>query len=157
MNSPNLFHLYLVLHVIGFTIMAGVTVAQFSVFARLNKALINNKQKALSILESTGGFARLMGIGAFLLILTGIAMVIYLHDGTDKMLWFRIKMPLVLLILLNGALFARPNANKMKKLLEENSSENDGLLDILKNRLSLFNVSQLLIFLTIFILSVFQF
>jgi len=157
MNPQNLFHLYLVLHITGFTMMAGATVAQLSIFKRLNKYVISDKQKALSILESTGGFARIMGIGGLLLIVTGIGMVSILRDAATSMVWFRIKMPLVILILLNGGLYARLNANKLKKWLQENTIAGNGPIEIYKNRLRIFNISQLIIFLLIFIVSVYQF
>lgn len=157
MNSQNLFHLYLVIHITGFTMMAGATVAQLSIFKRLNQYVIIDKPKALSILESTGGFASIMGIGALLLILTGVGMVSILRDAATSMVWFRIKMPLVILILLNGGLYARPNANKLRKWLQENTIAGNGPIEIYKNRLRIFNISQLVIFLLIFVLSAYQF
>lgn len=157
MNSQSLFHLYLVLHITGFTMMAGATVAQLSVFKRLNKYVISDKPIALSILESTGGFAGIMGIGALLLIVTGIGMVSILRDAATSMIWFRIKMPLVILILLNGGIYARLNAIKLKKGLQENTTEGNAPIETYKNRLRIFNISQLVIFLLIFILSVYQF
>ena len=102
MTSLTLLHLLLTLHIAGFTTMAGTVIADFSVNRRLNKYLTSDKLKALSILEGTARFPALIGVGVALLISTGIGMVIVYKGAVAGMLWFRIKMILVLLALIIG-------------------------------------------------------
>ena len=122
--------IYLVLHLVGFTMMAGAVLADFSINARLNKYLFTDKGRALVLLEGSLGLPRLTGIGAALLVLTGTAMTILLKDAVLQMTWFRIKMPLVLLIILNGIALARLRA---------------------------IYILQLILFATVFVLSIFKF
>jgi hypothetical protein len=157
MSSLTLLHLLLTLHIAGFTTMAGTVIADFSVNRRLNKYLTSDKLKALSILEGTARFPALIGVGVALLISTGIGMVIVYKGAVAHMLWFRIKMILVLLALIIGAGFMRRNDATLRLLLTENTGNNNGRILAVKGRLTVFHSIQLIIILTIFILSVFRF
>ena len=149
--------LLLVLHITGFTMMAGTVIANISINRKLNKYLTSDKVKAMTILESTAGLPILIGIGAMLLLTTGIGMVFIFKSAVTSMLWFRIKMVLVLLILVNGAIIPRQNTAKLKVLLAEKSRESIGPIEILRNKMNFFELTQLLLFLSIFVLSVFRF
>ncbi|HEX9512445.1 MAG TPA: hypothetical protein VF939_18260 [Puia sp.] len=149
--------LLLVLHITGFTMMAGTVIANISIYRKLDRYLTTDKPKALIILESTTGLPILMGIGALLLLTTGIGMVLLFKGAVTSMLWFRIKMVLVLLILVNGAIIPRQNTAKLKILLAEKAGENNGPIEVLANKMSFFQITQLLMFLSIFVLSVFRF
>ena len=151
----NALHWYLVLHITGFTMMAGAIVADFAINRRLGKYLINDKMKAATMLESLAAFPVLIGVGAFLLLATGIGMVIVFKGVVARMLWFRIKMILVVLVALNGALILRRQSDRLKGLLAEGRA-NSQILALNRTR-SVFHVIELLLFLAIFILSVFQF
>jgi hypothetical protein len=157
MTSLTLLHLLLTLHIAGFTTMAGTVIADFSVNRRLNKYLTSDKLKALSILEGTNRFPALIGIGVALLLTTGIGMVIVYKGTVAGMLWFRIKMILVLLALIIGAGIMRKIDVNLRLLLTENTGNNNGRILALKGRMTIFHSIQLIIILTIFILSVFRF
>jgi len=156
MTSQTLLQLLLVLHLVGFTTMAGTVLADFSINRRLNKYLLSDKSKALSILEGTALFPALIGIGVVLLISTGIGMVIIFKGTVAAMLWFRIKMILVALVLINGAGILRKNGINLKLLLTENTGNNNGRILALKSRMTVAHSIQLVLFLSIFILSVFR-
>lgn len=149
--------IYLVLHLVGFTMMAGAVLADFSINARLNKYLFTDKGRALVLLEGSLGLPRLIGIGAALLVLTGTAMTILLKDAVLQMTWFRIKMPLVLLIILNGVALARPNALKLRRLLTEDTSAGNTRIGRIRDRLRAIYILQLILFATVFVLSIFKF
>jgi len=157
MTSLTLLNVLLVLHVVGFTTMAGTVLTDFTINRRVNKYLISDKLKALSILEGTDLFPRLIGMGVGLLIITGISMVVILKGAVTSMLWFKIKMILVLLVLVNGAGIMRKNAVNLKLLLSENTGYNNGRILALKGRMTVFHSIQMILFLAIFILSVFRF
>ena len=153
----NALHWYLVLHITGFTMMAGTIVADFAINRRLGKYLIQDKMKAVSMLESAAAFPALIGIGALLLLTTGIGMVIVFKGTVARMLWFRIKMILVVLVALNGALVLRRQGDKLRGLLAQSGNGTNGQILALSRTRSVFSVIELLLFLAIFILSVFQF
>jgi len=138
MTSPTFLQLDLVLHITGFTIMAGTILADFAISRRLDKYILSDRPKAITILETTAGLGRLIGIGAALLILTGIGMVIIYKGTIAQMLWFKIKMVLVLLVILNG-----PRSNDR--------------ISTLKARLTIFHSLELLLIFIIFVLSILRF
>ncbi|MDO6430775.1 hypothetical protein Q4E93_09255 [Flavitalea sp. BT771] len=156
MTSQTLLQLLLVLHLVGFSTMAGTVLADFSINRRLNKYLLSDKSKALSILEGTALFPALIGIGVALLISTGIGMVIVLKGAVTGMLWFRVKMILVVLVMINGAGIMRKNGANLKLLLSENTGNNNGRILALKSRMTVAHSIQMILFLSIFILSIFR-
>jgi hypothetical protein len=157
MTTQHWLDLYLVLHITGFTLMAGLIIADFSLDMRLNKYLLADKPRAITILEGAAGFPRLIGLGAFLLLATGIGMVVLLKGVVAKMLWFKIKMFFIVLVVLNGSLILRRQESKLKHLLLENSNGSGNRILALKRNMSIFHLIEITLFLVIFLLSVFQF
>ena len=140
-----LYHLDLVLHIIGFTLLAGVTLADFFVTRQVSRYLPVDKSRAAVVLESAAQFSKLNGIGGGLVILTGIGLVILLRGAVAHMLWFQIKMLLVVLIIVNREVFMRRPGVALKRL------------QAVEGRLVALQGVQLALIVTIFVLSVFQF
>lgn len=155
MNPGTLLHVYLVLHITGFTIMAGTVLTSYFLNKRLGRYLASNSQAALGMLESAQGLLILISVGAIVLVLTGIGLVSLFRESVTSMLWFRIKMILVLLVIINGIALARPAVIRLKKMLTDHAMS--GSMEAVKNRLSNIYLLQLILFLIIFVLSVFQF
>jgi hypothetical protein len=153
----NALHWYLLLHITGFTLMAGTIAADFAINRRVGKYLLNDRIKAMSMLESAAAFPALVGIGGILLLTTGIGMVVVFKGVVAHMLWFRIKMILVVLVVLNGSLVLRRQASRLKVLLTDGKNGGNSQILALSRTMSIFHVIELLLFLLIFILSVFQF
>jgi hypothetical protein len=108
-------------------------------------------------LDGLDGLSRLIGIGGALLLVTGLAMLSIFKGAVGAMLWFKIKMVLVVLVALNGSVVLRRNSNRMKALLQSGDDRNNGAILTLKQRMGVFHGIELLLFLLIFILSVFKF
>jgi len=157
MTSPTFLQLDLILHITGFTMMAGTILADFAVSRRLDKYILSDRSKAISILDTTAGFGRLIGIGAGLLILTGLAMVSIFKGGVTQMLWFKIKMVLVLLVILNGTLVLQRGSKSLKTLLLSDDPRSNDRISALKARLTIFHSLELLLFFIIFVLSILRF
>ena len=135
MSSYVLLKAALLLHIVGIVIMAGTTFADYFTFRQLLRYLRQDAQKAVAVNIATAKFSQLMSLGMLLLILSGVLMVsVYGHAFTTQ-IWFRIKMGIVLLILLNGILIARPSMLKLQKLLPSvaDNSEAAGRIEVLKN------------------------
>jgi hypothetical protein len=158
MTTVTLLHVGLIFHIIGITMMAGTTFADFITFRQFWKQLPRDKQKAILINIATAKFPVFIGIGAVLLILSGITMMAVLHGVLDTQTWFRIKMALVLLIILNAVIIGRPQNIKLKKMLLSDIVNGTSIeFNIIKKRIRLFHVLQFTMFVLIFILSVFRF
>jgi hypothetical protein len=156
MNQQTLLDVFLVLHIAGFTTMTGTVAVDTTIYGRLRKYLVADKGKALTMLESSASFPALIGISAALIIISGIGMVSVI-PAFAGMLWFRVKMILVLGLILNGAISGRRLVTRLKHLLLENTEESNQGIDALKRRMNLLYVTQLVLILAIFILSVFKF
>ena len=136
-------------------ILAGTTFADYFTFRQMLKYLRQDAQKAIAVNTATARFSMLMGLGLALLILSGVLMVsVYGHAFTTQV-WFRVKMGIVLLILLNGVLIARPSMTKLRKLLP--LGENGKEVSALQKKISIFHITQFLLFVLVFVLSVFRF
>ena len=149
----------LVLHVMGITAMAGTTLIDFVLFQQFWKTLPNSKDKSIVLEDTLHRLQKFMGFGMLLIIISGIIMMFYLHHVWGQQLWFRVKMGLLLLIIINGLGLRRALGNKLKKQL--NSFGGDGDLThvrpALKKNITTVLVTQLFFFIIIFVLSVFKF
>ncbi len=150
----------LVLHLAGITLMVGITIANMAAHQQLWKLLIGEKEKALMTLRATARYPMLQMTGAILIILGGIVMMIGYHGVIMQSLWFKIKLVLIALIILNQLFIGMPMAKKLRKIFfvyqTENVTDLSGIASI-KKRLLTFNRLQLVFFLLIFILSSFRF
>lgn len=158
MTAQIIYPLALVTHITGFTIMAGTTLVDYLLFKQFWKQFVKEKAKGLAISEAISVLPVLFGIGIVLLIISGVTMMAMTNGVFGEQLWFRIKFGLVILIILNGLLVGRKQGSKLRKILSEDASgENDVRLLKIKRNLNSFHISQMLMFITIFILSVFKF
>ena len=151
-----LFQISLILHIAGIVMIAGTTFTNFVISKQFWNNIETDKHKAVIINSTTLSLGRLTGIGGVLTILSGIAMVAALHGVFTAQLWFQIKMALVLLIILNASFFARQQNKKLQQLLSVNHSTGNAL-NTIKANLNIYYTIQLILLLTIFVLSVFKF
>ncbi|WP_143097855.1 hypothetical protein [Chitinophaga sp. CF118] len=152
----NIYYIALTAHIMGITMMAGATLVDYVIYKQCWKYLPDSKPKALVIHEGLSKIPLLIGIGIMLLIISGVTMMQITKGVFGEQLWFRIKFGLVLLIIINGLAVGRRQGLKLAKLLLEATLTEAKLLKI-KNNLTLFHLSQLVLFVIIFILSVFKF
>lgn len=159
MTTETIYHAALATHITGITMMAGTTLMDYVVFKQIWKQYWADKTKALAISEALAKLQIVFGSGFLLLLISGITMMYLTHGVFGEQTWFRIKFGLILLIMINGIGFGRRLGVRLRKLLPEEISGIDVSGQTLKIRdnLNLFHVTQLAIFLTIFVLSVFKF
>ncbi len=151
-----LLQICLVLHITGIVLLGGTTLLNYIISRQFWSSVEADRNRAIVINSTTVNFGKITGVGGVLTILTGIAMVAILHGAVDSQLWFRIKMILVLLIILNSLLFARPQLLKLKRILTAGNKVNNELSSV-KSKMDLYYALQLVMFFTIFVLSVFRF
>jgi hypothetical protein len=146
----------LVLHITGIVLLGGTTLVNYIISMQFWSCVETDRNKAIVINSTTLTFEKITRIGGLLTILSGIGMVAILHGVVGAQLWFRIKMILLLLIILNALLFARPQNTKLNKLLLSGNQTGTQLRPI-KSKMDLYYAIQLMLLFTIFILSVFRF
>ncbi len=157
--SATLYHIALVTHIIGLTMMAGTTFVDFVITKHFWKQFANDKLKAIAINQTVSKFPMLFGIGIMLLILSGITMMYLTNGAFGEQTWFRIKFGLVIAIIINGLAVGRRQAIKLKTLLfAETAAENrEAAFSRVKTNINWFHISQITMFIVIFILSAFKF
>jgi uncharacterized membrane protein SirB2 len=157
MNAQTFLNVDLVLHITGFTMLAGTMLAEIAISRRMNRYILIDKMKAVTVMDGVGVLSRFFRIGGALLVITGFAMVSIFREAVTSMLWFRIKMLVVVLIIVIGAGTLRRNNNRLRHLLEAGDDGNDGRILAVQQRLGVFYGIELFLLLLIFVLSVFKF
>lgn len=159
MGALTIYHIALVGHIIGLTMMAGTTLADSMVFNQFWKQFVLDRQKANAIGQVSSKFQILFGSGFLLLIISGVCMMAITHGVFGEQTWFRIKFGLIVLILINGLTMGRRNGVQLRKLLRDEipgGNVQERFLKIKRN-LRIFHISQMTLFAIIFTLSVFKF
>jgi len=159
MISQTILHTTLVVHIVGISMVLGITIANYVAFKQFWKLYDINKEQGLSAFRAISKF-QVVGItGLLLLILSGTIML-YLFQWTFyELLWFKIKLCLVLLIFINGFTMGRIQTLKLIAFLSEARAPSESPKDIalLKRNLRIFHLTQLLLFFLIIVVSVFRF
>ena len=157
MNLP-VYNMALVTHIVGITLMAGATFIDFIIFKQFWKAYPSDKPKSIVIEDMLHRLQRFMGVGMLVILVSGVVMMVYLHQVWGQQIWFRVKMGVLVLVIINGLGIRRSMGSKLKRLLtEESLSDFDGKRSGLKSNITLVHAFQLLFFLIMFTLSVFKF
>lgn len=159
MSTLIFYHTVLVLHITGLVMLAGTVLVDYVLANQFWKQYAIDKQKGLAVCEAMLKLQRLPAIGGILLILSGITMMVLTHGAYGGQTWFRIKMVLVILIIINAIAFRRRQGVKLSRLLVEKTPRQNMDAELLKvkSNLRLFHLSQNVLLITIFVLSVFKF
>jgi hypothetical protein len=159
MDTQSIFNIALVLHLIALSMAIGITVANYVAFQQIWKLYDSNREQGLAAFRSIAKF-RLVGIvGLLTLIVTGITMLYIFQWTLASMLWFKIKLSIVVLIFVNGFTLGRIQNEKLDKFLLAEGQLRASQIDAakLKRNLEIFNLTQLLLFVLIIIVSIFRF
>jgi hypothetical protein len=159
MTTETLYHTALVTHIIAITMVAGTTLIDYVTFKQFWKQLAADQQKGMTILSVMAKSPMLFGIGFLLIIISGVYMMAATHGAFGEQTWFRIKFGLIILIILNGLIIGRRQGIKLRGILSETNTGKNIEADLvkIKRNMGLFHVSQLVMLVIIFVLSVFKF
>ena|ERR1700743_1514371 len=157
MNTLTLLQIFLIIHLTGLTLTAGTTVAEYITFNAFSKLFGKERERSFSLLELMKKLSGLLGLGIALLILSGIGLLIITNGVFMHQLWFRIKLLLILILILNGFLVGSRQESKLKKGIDENSAlANEQVTKAMRN-LRIFYRVQMGILFIIIVLAVFKF
>ena len=157
--SIALYKAALVAHVTGITIMAGTTFVDFITFRIFCDIYQRDQAKSIVLESLLNKLQRYMGIGMLVILASGVMMMIKLHEVWGAQLWFRIKIGILLIIIINGLGLRRIAGSKLKKAIISNyitSSQPENFSRI-KTNFTAIQLIQLLLFIIIYVLSVFKF
>lgn len=152
-----IFPIFLTFHIIGLTLVVGTTVVDFLTSLVFWKQLKEKTEKAFGTYQVMSKFPALIGIGALLIILSGIGMMVSVNGVFAEQLWFKIKFILLVLWLLNGILIGKKTAGKIGKIMLTNNPNCTQQINEMKPGIIRFYITQFIIFFLIILLSVFKF
>jgi hypothetical protein len=144
-----------IFHLFGFIIAVGTTVASTVAYKYFWRQYDADRTRVAPIFQLIQGVQVAGMIGMITLLLAGITMLIMAEGAFTSMLWFQIKLGLIVLIFVNGLTLGRKTAVALKALVEQQSTLAPGLdVRAIKGRAQLFSILQLTIFASIIILSI---
>src|SRR3569833_1291463 len=146
------FRILLVLHLCGLTIMAGTTIVDYFTFKTFCKLANTGGNTGHGLLPIMSRYGELVRIGAAILLFSGLAMLVQ-EKGVWQETWFKIKIGLVVLLVLNGMFVGKNLGLKFRKMIADDAWTAQQKTAI-KGNLNLFYLSQLAIFLLIIIVSI---
>lgn len=157
--STTIYNISLVTHVIGITILAGTTFIDFITFRAFYKAFTIDKGKSLVLENYLYKLQRFIGIGMLIILISGVTMMIKLHEVWGAQLWFRIKMGILLLIITNGLGLRRSVGTRLKKFLTKDLPAKATTVQFtsIKKKFFIIQSIQMLLFVIIYVLSIFKF
>ena len=150
-----MYQFFKLLHIVGFILGVGVTIAAFLAFKQFWKLYFANPAQGRAAFRAFGALQKFGLIGLLLVLVGGISMLAVADWSYMNLLWFQIKLGLVVLMLVNGFTFGRTAKLQLQAFLQnETATPEDGKK--LQVKLRRFQILQLCIFASIILLSVFR-
>jgi uncharacterized membrane protein SirB2 len=156
MATSYLFPTFLMLHLTALVVFAGTTLVDYLAYLSLFKSF-GQTERPGPLLNVMAKLPGIIGIGAAILILSGIGMMALTHGVFGEQLWFRIKFGVVILVIINGLLIGRRQGSKLRRILAVSGLMLTAEVSRIKSRLNRFYLLQLLLLLLVIFLSVFKF
>ena len=153
MSTQNLLQSLVVLHLIGFLLFAGSTIADFFGTRQFWKQYALDASKAPAVLQAIAIFPIIVRIGIAVIILSGVGIMFMTNGVFGEQLWFRIKFGLLLLIIANSLLVGLRQQKKLKLALTTDTA----IPEKVKSNLNRFFLTQVACIFLIILLSVFKF
>jgi len=145
------------LHLLGVIAFAGTSLVDYVTMRQFWQQYGQNRTRAIAVLQAMAKFPLLMRVGIIVIILGGVGMMGLTHGVFGEQVWFRIKFGLFVILILNYLLLGRRQVTALRQAVEKNADLVAGQLKKRKNNLDIFQLSQLLLFFIIILLSVFKF
>ncbi|MBT1684982.1 hypothetical protein [Dawidia soli] len=140
------------LHIAGITVAAGMSLMDLILFRYFWNSDPRQPQEGILIEKIIGRLQRVMGIGMLLTIAAGVTMMVYLHAVWGQQLWLRVKMGILLLLIINALSFRRILGKRIHARMTQEQN-----VQTLRSGMTAVQLTQLVLFLVIFVLSVFRF
>jgi len=147
----------LALHLSGLVLMAGTTVIDYVTFKTFWKLTDAGDNRSLGLLPLMARYGTFVRAGGVLLILSGIGMLILSKDLWWQQCWFKIKMGLVALLILNGNFIGNKQGSKFRKIIADNGPDLIDQAKHVKSALNNFYLIQLMLFFAIILISIVKF
>lgn len=154
----HLFSIGLFIHIVGITCIAGGIIGGLVLENHLWKHLHQSPEKASILAPLMSKYPVIIQVGTLLMLLSGFLMLKALSWAVVGQWWFIIKMALVVALILNGMLVARPNGNRLRLLVGQmvNGQQVETELKMVRRKMLLFHISEMTLLIVVYLLAVFQ-
>ncbi|WPU97813.1 hypothetical protein SNE26_17435 [Mucilaginibacter sp. cycad4] len=157
MNTSFFYQTFLTIHLSALAVMAGSTLINYLGFQTLWKLLPQDAIRAEGVLLFLSRFGRVIGIGAAVLIISGLGMMVLTKGVYGEQLWFRIKFAIVVFIVANVFVYRRRIAFKLQRLVDIDRAVLTGDLSYYRTQTRNFHILHFILFFVIITISVFKF
>lgn len=154
-----LFSIGLFIHIVGITLIAGGSVGGLVLEAQIWKCLPGSPEKVRVLGPLMPKYPVIIQLGTLLMLVSGLVMLGALGWRMASQGWFIIKMVLVVALVLNGMLVARPNGMKLRTLVPRLMQGEAVMAEInqVRRRMTWFHISEMTMLVAVYLLAVFRF
>lgn len=154
----HLFSIGLFIHIIGITCIAGGIIGGLVLENQIWKHVHRSPEKVSVLAPLMSKYPAIIQAGTLLMLLSGFLMLKALSWAVVGQWWFIIKMALVVALVLNGMLVARPNGNKLRVLVGQlvNGQSVETELKTIRKKMTIFHISEMTLLIVVYLLAVFQ-
>jgi hypothetical protein len=154
-----LFPTALFIHIIGITCIAGGSIGGLFLEKHIWKHIRESPEKVHVLGPLMSQYPAIIQVGTLLMLISGLMMLEALGWVVAGQWWFIIKMVLVVALVLNGVLVAKPNGTKLRMLVPRLVKGENVKAEIaqVKKNMTWFHISELSMLVVVYLLAVFRF
>jgi hypothetical protein len=154
-----LFPTALFIHIIGITCIAGGSIGGLFLEKHIWKHIRESPEKVHVLGPLMSQYPAIIQVGTLLMLISGLMMLEVLGWIVAGQWWFIVKMILVVALVLNGMLVAKPNGAKLRILVPRLINGEDVKVEIakVKKNMTWFHISELSMLVIVYLLAVFRF
>lgn len=155
----HLFSIGLFIHIIGITCIAGGSIGGLVLETQIWKHVRESPEKIHVLGPLMSKYPVIIQAGTLLMLFSGLIMLGAIGWGVAEQWWFIIKMMLVVALVLNGVLVARPNGQRLRTLVARLVHGENVTVEIarVKRNMTLFHATELSMLAIVYLLAVFRF
>ena len=152
-----LIRILLALHITGLVVMAGTTMIDYLTFRTFWKLADQSDSRTLGMIPLMAKFGAYIRAGGAIILLTGITMLVLEKSVWVNQTWFKLKMVLVFLLLVNGLFVGNTQGEKFREAVSMHASDFVNHTVSIRQSLGWFYPIQLLLFFLIILISMIRF
>lgn len=154
-----LFSIGLFIHIIGITCIAGGSIGGLVLEAHLWKLIRQSPEHVSVVGPLMPKYPVIIQVGTLLMLISGLMMLGALGWVVAGQWWFIIKMVLVVALVLNGTLVAKPNGKKIRLLVPQliQGKSVHAELQLVRRKMIAFHISEMTLLVIVYLLAVFRF
>jgi len=157
MKTYLILRVLLALHITGIVVMAGTTMIDYLTFKTFWQFADAGNDRATGLIPLMAKYGVLVRTGAIILILTGIALFVLDKGAMWGQVWFKVKMALVVMVVVNGIFIGNKQGHRLREMVMAHTTDFVQYTTIIRESLSRFYPIQLTLFFLLILISMIKF